>query len=809
MAGKLKKYIIITAMAILFIPLALHAQSSSSILIASSDASYLLANSDPQYLIANANTSTLLANADYQYLLANTSPALLANADYSYLIASSNSSYMLANSTPNLYAGYISSPIVAGIQSSGYMTYAPPVLLGQYRGYMPFLYNGIYQPIIPIERQTSRTSWFTYGYGYSSLGSRQKSIIHMYPILTGMRLRYEFRDQTRKSRSYESKQSGNYFTEQINFTTKGWIYTPNLLKYTLFFSPKFAQIVENNDGKDLNDNYFAPDFRTTLTAFDNKPLKLHFHGSHNNNTIWVLYTGSAESKVDSVGGDAELDLVQTKHFGQVFSNLGYDYTKTKTDGFYEYSSRTHNVWLESSQKSSRSQGNFNIKFTDIDRTRLYDNNTEDRIQYKTLDTLLTHLLYLSDLKQSNLQTNASYITQDFGNTTYQFFGLGSGLYLVHSPTFRTRYKLGYKRYQSDNTDGTDTYNSEVSLTHRLYDNLFTDAGILAEYEDRGINNVTDINPRLSFNYTRDIPWGLFSIKVGWDYKATLRDGLAGGNLFHNEQFSAHYGVDTTLAHENIDTGSIIVSGLYPARVFTENIDYEIETIGNRTILRILPLGDIKEGEEISVQYTYSIDFTYDSSFFTQHYGFNFQLFNMLYLDYLYTQATEDILSGTAPGDGRLADNSTHHAKARLDFWWTRSEITYDIDKYNDDTTKSLYLSETLNIPLFERGDLDLNGSWGNTQYDSVNGDTTYYGTSFTFRWRFANWCNLAMSGYYQKNDSPSSYDTINSGLRTTLNFYYRIWQASLYWEYLSQEQKGNDMKRESNLIRLDLIRLKW
>ncbi len=727
------------------------------------------------------------------------------------LLASSGPPPMYALTTPPLFASSLIPPLVAGsVRPPLTANTTPPLLITQSPGYIS---TAARKQIVPIARPMPTTSWFTYGYLRRYRASIHKTFLYMAPVRTGIRLRYEFQDEKRTSGENERKSTYHKFAERVGFSTRGWMYHPNLVQYTFSIEPEFTQVYESRDDDTRRKNNFSPDFNLSTTAFDTKPYTLRFFAARNEVPEWTAFTGASETKEEIIGGDAKLDfidVIQNNVPGILHSNIGYQYSRTRTDAFYPSRTEYHRVDFSSLQRSTQSNTRLNIKYYDQDFLRTNYSNTENT-RNKTLDTLLTHYYYLTEQRRSNLNSTLAYLNQDINDTTFESIRLSEALSLYHRPRFRSRYIFNYTKSMSDNRSDNDLIGVEASLNHTLYDNLFTFAGARSDYRDSASSESVDFNPFLEFRYTRDIPWGNFSLLPGWDYKITHRNSSGSGrqDIIGNELITLEYGSDVRLVREDIDINTIVVSSRDLSRVYTVNVDYEVEQIGNEVLIRPLPFGDINDNESLVVRYQYTEDTTFDDSIFRQRYGIRFNLFKSLNMFYRYAQAKQDILSGPPPDT--LRDTKIHTAEIRLDYKWSRSRVRYeDRDTGRGNATETMYFQQDIHFSPFRRSNFSVTGTVGTTSYETNPDSKDYYGVSATFNWRLVRWCSFNFSGWYQVNDAGES-DSINSGLRSGLNFRYRIWQARLYYQYLNQENNRleNDSKRERSLFRLDIIRLKW
>jgi hypothetical protein len=314
-------------------------------------------------------------------------------------------------------------------------------------------------------------------------------------------------------------------------------------------------------------------------------------------------------------------------------------------------------------------------------------------------------------------------------------------------------------------------------------------------EDRYLSN-------LGFLYRRPIPWGSVQLGAAYDYALTKRSGTE--NLVPtDERLALSTGTETSLDKENVDLESIVVTDVSSATVYTENIDYRIETVGTAVSISRTLMGAIADGQQVSVHYNYRKDAGYDDSRFGQKYQFSLALWSAVYLSYWFRRIDQDILSGEPPNNPQNDTSNT----VRLGFVtkWSDTELLYDNqDRSNGNSCVTISASQRINLQPARNFFLNFLGSIGDRDFRDINEEEKFYSVGASVGWTPRSWFYFSLN--YLRNDiSGDRRDELDSEFSTTVKLRYGVWTSSISYRLRDQDDKENNdsLWRQEMIITLN------
>lgn len=613
----------------------------------------------------------------------------------------------------------------------------------------------------------------------------------------GGELSYEVEKNSRTYNGTTSEESSHKFTESIGLKTSGWVYHPALMTYSLMIEPEWEQTKEqNNSGGSSDSSSFSPDYSFSATFLETKPYTLNIFGIRQQESQWANFTGNSEYIVDSYGANAQLKnkLLPT--------SFGYSHSESEQSGFYSSQNINDNFNLSSQHQTTKSKTYLRSSYSEDQITREGFEN-----QSKTLNNSLNNNYTLTDEKNITLDSYLNYYTRESSWYDTQNINLREYLNWRHNPKLQSNYSASHSRQESDDFN-SDITELGAGLTHLLYENLTTNVGSRAQqfiYTDEKENAATGF---LNFSYSRPLSWTTLGLHSGWNYLYTQRDSSSSNKaLVIDESHILTLTKEIYLNNYNVDLDSIIVTSTDGTIVYIKNIDYTVREDANGYVLiSRLPLGDIADGQSVSISYRYLRDAEYDDARLTENYGFNFDLWQDWRFSYDFTRVTQDILSGQPPRN--LADDTTHRADIKYDIGWSNTSLTYEENnRYTSSYTQHL-IQETLYYRSQLQYYVSLRGYFGQTDYKDRDETRDFYGGITTFDWMLSRWCNLSLEGFYDKTRSDFE-ETENNGLKASLEFRYRIWTARFSYQFTDQNYITSNTQRKEQLARVEFIRVMW
>ena len=596
---------------------------------------------------------------------------------------------------------------------------------------------------------------------------------------------YKLVDEERETPNNKTKNTNEKFRESMTVEANGWIYHPNLMEFLLSFEPEWQQETfhQSQSATDPDQSY---DRDTSLLAYDvgatllqHKPLSLNIFA--NRKTGQIDLTNAQDSDIESETYGTRLDFTNAT----LPVSIALIHRKFDQTGFYQSNEDRDEAQVTIRHNAKKSVTQLNMLYNNSETTRTTFDTID--ISSKTMNTELTNTYFITDDNRGKLDSQVYNMQADYNDLDQNTWILSENLFWTHSKNLLSRYRADYSRREFDSSVNEETRLS-AALTHHLYDQLTTDLGAAAvsnKFEDGG-EDLYKTN--LGFLYRRPIDCGSVELGAAYDYGMTKRSGTP-KIIPTDERLALSTGTQTFLDKENVDLGSIVVTDLTGATVYTENIDYQIATVGPVVRISRTLLGAIADGQQVTVRYSYRMDTAYDDSRFGQTYRFSLELWSFFYLAYSHYRVDQQIQSGEPPNDP-LHDTSN---MVRLSFVtkWSDTEFIYDQqDRSNDNSSVTRSITERITLRPASNFFLNLSGNIGDRDFPDLDEDERFYSLGSSIGWTPKSWCNFSLN-YLRSSISGDHRDELNSEFATTVNLRYGVWTGSISYRLRDQDDKQN------------------
>ncbi|MGA8180869.1 MAG: hypothetical protein WB792_12480 [Desulfobacterales bacterium] len=612
----------------------------------------------------------------------------------------------------------------------------------------------------------------------------------------GLGAYYKLVDEERQTPNLKTKATNQKFRESMTVETNGWIYHPNLMDFHLALEPELQQerfrqnqvatTPTQSYGKDIS--FLAYDVGATLLK--RKPLSLNFFA--NRKTGQIDFTNSPDSDITSDTLGTRLNFNNpTLPASITLIHRRFDQT-----GFYQKVEDRDEAQVKIRHNAKKSVTQLNMLYYNTDTTNTTFEATD--ISSRTMSTELTNAYFITDDNRVRLDSQIYNMRADYNGLDQNTWILSENLFWSHSKNLLTRYRADYNRREFSGSVNEETRLS-AGLTHHLHDRLTTDLGavVVTNKFDGGSEDLYKSN--LGFLYRRPIDRGSVEIGAAYDYGITKRSGTE-KIIPTEDRLTLSTGTETLLDKENVDLGSILVTDITGATVYTENIDYQVTMVGpNVSISRTL-LGAIADGQQVNVHYSYQINEAYDDSRFGQKYRISLALWSFLHLAYSHARIDQDILSGEPPNDP-LHDRS-NTVRLGVVTKWSDTEFLYDNqDRTNGNSSVTRSVTQRINFRPARNYFLNLTGNIGDRDFTDLNEKERFYSFGSRVGWTPKPWCNLSLI-YMRNKISGDQRDEIDSEFATTAQLIYGIWTGSVSYRLRDQDdqQNGNSLWRQELII---------
>jgi hypothetical protein len=633
----------------------------------------------------------------------------------------------------------------------------------------------------------------------SRLYAQDHGLFFIQPPKLGLRAYYRLEDEKRENGNNETETTTQYLRGSVALGTNGWIYHPNLMEFHLSFEPEWQREIfdrsptatgsTQSSGRDTS----ILTYDVGATLLKHKPLSLNVFA--NRKTGQIDLTNAQDSDIES-------EMLGTRlNFKNPTLPASISLIRRKFDqtGFYQLKQDRDEAQVTIRHNARKSITQLNLLYNNSDTTRTTFETTD--ITSKTMSTELTNAYFITDDNRIRLDSRIYNMQADYNGLDQNDWIVSENLFWTHSKNLLTRYRADYRRSEFGGSvnEATDL---SAALTHHLFDRLTTDLGAAATINkfDGGSQDIYKSN--LGFLYRRPIPWGSVELGAAYDYGVTNRSGTQ--RVIPTEtRLALSTGTETFLDKENVDLASIVVTDLTGATVYTENIDYQIETVGPLVSISRTLLGAIADGQQVIVHYSYRWDTAYDDSRFGQKYRFSLALWSFLYLAYSHCRLDQKILSGEPPNEP--LDDTSNTVRLSFVTKWSDTELLYDKqDRSNGNSSVTRSVTQRINLRPARNFFLNLSGNIGDRDFPELNEQERFYSIGSTIGWTPKSWCNVSLV-CLRNSISGDRRDELDTEIATTVKLIYGIWTGSISYRLRDQDCRqngGNSLWQQEMVIQL-------
>ncbi|MEW6109452.1 MAG: hypothetical protein AB1632_09850 [Nitrospirota bacterium] len=612
----------------------------------------------------------------------------------------------------------------------------------------------------------------------------------------GFEVSYELDEEEREGPFIDTKDTASTFTESLEIETKGWFYLPELLIYKLRLIPEWEQTREDGNGGDTRKSRkFFLNYSVNLVFLQNKPYTLKFFAEKFHSTIINSFAANSKREGSSYGGSLFLK------YRVLPTNILYKHFESRQTGLFRSKDKRDEWRLN--MRYSRHLGNTNLDVSYIDSTHEYMGFLSS-VRQKTAS--LQNIYPLTEDKMLMLSSNFLYNdtkSNDFESTRYSLY---ENLSWNHSRNLKTYYTL---MYSLDDSTHFRTERKELGfkLIHLLYENLTTSFNLDGSRVEFSGGREASYRAGLTFDYRRKIPWGTLNISVGHNYHVVDVKNRPSNIQIIDEPHILRTGEVTLLDHENVDISSIMVTDASGTIVYIKDIDYRISGIDSFIRISRIPLGSIADGQDVLVSYQYLANPPFDYSIFRQTYGINLNLWSALTVYYTYNHLKQSFISGIPPDV--LSNSTTHIAGTEFRWKWTETRLRFeDTSQTPGISTRKWRAEETLTFRPMTNLFISLTGHYGITKFKDRGDIEKHYGLGFNIQAVLKRRLRLEIRGF-RNRVSGESEKIFSTGLSSSLEWDYRLYNASIIYRYLDEKDDINHDMIKTHYLLFSIKRKLW
>lgn len=617
----------------------------------------------------------------------------------------------------------------------------------------------------------------------------------------GLRAQYRLTDEKRQTPYDTNDTTHRDLRESVLLETRGWIYHPDLLDFHLAFEPEWRQErfqqsqTTMTEDLESNKNTSILNYDVGATLLQRKPVSLYLFANRKAGDI--DFTTIQDSDIENDTWGTRLNFTNSTLPGAI----AWTHRKFDQTGFYYSSEERDEAQLRLRHNAKMSTTQLNLFYYDTSRTTRIASETaelETHIESESTSTELTNAYLFKDDDSARLDSLVYNMDADYAGLDRNTWIVTENLYWQYGKNLFTRYRGNYSRREYG-----DAVNQEESLhaalTHHFRDRLTTDLGAGADFNDFEGGSEDSYRGDLGFLYRHPIAIGNVALGAAYDYGVSRRGGLQ-NTIPADTRLTLSTGSASLLEEENIDPGSILVTDLTGTIIYTENIDYQVQEVGQDLQISRIVTGAIAEGQQVAVHYNYRIDTGYDDAQFGQTYRFELSLWSLFNLTCVHNRIDQDFLSGEPPKDPRKDTRDT--VDLSLYTRWTDTRLHYDQqNRSNDNSSVTRRIDQRINLRPVRTILFNFTGNIGDRRFTDIDERERFYSLGGTLRWTPLSWCDV--NGVYLYNHTSSDRkEEFDTQIASTIKLTYGIWTGSATFRLRDQNdrQNGNRLQRQEVMV---------
>ncbi len=598
---------------------------------------------------------------------------------------------------------------------------------------------------------------------------------------------FEYEEEKRSSPVSNRVNISQTFSEALTIVTRGWVYHPALVVYSLALSPEWEQMREKRTLDQFTSigksNTFLQGYEAELTFFRYKPYTLDIFGYKNMGTVRDSFAGRTKQNENVFGSTLSLK------YNVLSTIIRYEHRENINTGSFTSQTKRNEVTLSASNRSQIGNTRFNLSYMDTNQ------KTDDFVNDTINESFnLSHALAFSDNDNAVISSNMLYnrILDRFSES--ELYSINESLLWRHKKNLTTRYTFRYDDRLTDrnssNTSRNQTILGNFNLTHLLYENLSTTLSAGVNQNQSSNNKVMDHYAGIYFGYERTIPWGNIFLNMGQKYSLVDVSKSSTITNVSNEPVNLTSS-PSFLKNTDIDINSIVVTDINGVR-YLETGNYVLSRIGSMTRIRCILGGqldidlDCSIGASILIDYQYQSGFPFDYSNYTQSYGAGLYLWNALNIYYRYDRSQQKFLRGVMPE--KLTKDLSHKAGTELEYKWSKTNLSFEDNQSNTLPFEQTLIEEIITLRPRPNMFMSFILGYGRTAFTDLGEAEKFSNITAKIQKIISNRLKLTAEGFHKKR-SGTRNDSADLGFLLTFEWIYKIYNGNIIYSYTNEEDK--------------------
>lgn len=519
-------------------------------------------------------------------------------------------------------------------------------------------------------------------------------------------------DRTTKAGSGRTKSEELILEEHLRLETKGYVYHPNLLVFSLggLFGLQQVDFEESFSGGTIDSSKDGDvlEFDIQGTLFQAKKYPLSLFARRGRSITPRPFQSSIQTTNTSYGLSWQYVSLRTP------VRLTFKHSVIEQDPFLtagEREGREENTILQLDAKylfSDRNILSFAYNHEELEQRPFPTEYVRDRVTVR-------HRLEFGGAKRHSFESQVDYERGE-GTFDADLIRWTESLSLNHTERLRSWYKTEvFDRDQgsasSANQVSERSFNAEAGLEHRLYESL--ESRLLGFFWNQDFDpdlSVRRVGLQADFDYRKKNRWGVLrgTYRIRFE-RRDQSDGQVNFEVVDRPRTFVAF-EPLVLQETNITRASVMLLREDRTLLYEEGRDYVVSPVGDRIELERTATGRIEDGETVLISYRFRMVGGFDLDTLNQSFGLRQQFAFGLSPFYRYRQQRQDLsppgASGITPEDIDAHTFGVEYRKGPLRLKAEHTDHKSNVRPFRASRLRASYTRDFKN-----RGTLGLGASW--------------------------------------------------------------------------------------------------
>jgi hypothetical protein len=438
--------------------------------------------------------------------------------------------------------------------------------------------------------------------GLTAVPEAAARVVQITDIGGAVELGTEITHQTTKAPNTDKRVLDRYrFDEELELGASGYFLTREFITFRLGGSVEFRQEILDATGGSGTTFNTIPSYDAQLTFFPTKPISLTAFANRYEDRMVQSFGIDTEMLTEGYGGTLRLG---NRWFPSVISGE-WLHARSTSDQVGAFDSRREETRLlleySGQHLSDAMQAQLNVR--------------AERVDDDSIPAVGDYDLYEADGSigyrwgpyfERYWRTSASHFRRR-GSFDFDSTNATSAFYWDPSETLQTRVEYDFNRFAADEQTSL-SHTGVLAVNHQLYESLRTNLNLLFDRLDQEFGNRTAYSSNVFMNYQKKLPGDTrLLIDLGGRYRFENRDFEEDTPLTTQESLVLTSLVGNFLSNANVVESSIQVFESLGGPPLIPDVDYVVESFGERTSIDIGPSGVLEVNDVVIVTYEFLPD----------------------------------------------------------------------------------------------------------------------------------------------------------------------------------------------------------